>query len=123
MKASISELLAWGPVLTDGAWGSELIRQDYRKGQCLEHWNLEFPERVEAIARGYIRAGSRVILTNTFGANRYLLEKHRLANRVREINAAGVAISKKKSGRRPGGGFRFHGSQRQAVFHEAGDRG
>lgn len=111
MNEFISGLLARGPVLTDGAWGSELIKLGYRKGQCLEQWNLEFPERVEAIARSYIEAGSRVILTNTFGANRYLLEKHGLSDRVREINAAGVAISKKAA------------EDRAAVFASMGPSG
>ena len=42
---------------------------------------------------GYVEAGSRVILTNTFGANRFVLARHGLAEQVAEINRAGVEIS------------------------------
>jgi methionine synthase I (cobalamin-dependent) len=98
MHALISKLLAEGPVLTDGAWGTELMKQGLKKGQCPESWNLEHPVRVEEIPKKYIAAGSRIVLTNTFGANRFILEKHKLADKVWEINAAGVQISKKAAG-------------------------
>ncbi|MDO4557861.1 MAG: homocysteine S-methyltransferase family protein, partial [Planctomycetia bacterium] len=51
--------------------------------------------RVERVARGYIDAGSQIILTNTFGANRLMLEKHGLADRCESINRVGVEISKR----------------------------
>lgn len=95
MHELISRLLAEGPVLTDGAWGTELMKQGLKKGSCPESWNLECPEKVGEIPRKYIAAGSRVVLTNTFGANRFILGKHKLADKVKEINAAGVQISKK----------------------------
>jgi 5-methyltetrahydrofolate--homocysteine methyltransferase len=98
MHELIARLLAEGPVLTDGAWGTELMKRGLKKGQCPETWNLEFPEKVEDIPRAYINAGSRIVLTNTFGANRFILEKNKLADKVREINAAGVRISKKAAG-------------------------
>jgi methionine synthase I (cobalamin-dependent) len=95
MHELISRLLAEGPVLTDGAWGTELMKLGLQKGLCPESWNLECPEKVGEIPRKYISAGSRIVLTNTFGANRFILEKHKLADKVWEINAAGVKISKK----------------------------
>lgn len=64
-------------------------------GGCPEAWNLAHPGRVEEVARAYVDAGSRVILTNTFGANRFALERHGLADRVSEVNRAGAAISKR----------------------------
>ena len=90
----IARLVAERPVLTDGAWGTELIARGLGAGECPDLWNLEFPERVLEVARAYVEAGSRVILTNTFGANRIALERHGLAHRVREINRAGVEISR-----------------------------
>lgn len=98
MHELIISLLSEGPVLTDGAWGTELMKRGMAKGECPEMWNLKHPERVEEIPRQYIAAGSRIVLTNTFGANRFILEKHNLADKVREINAAGVKISKKAAG-------------------------
>jgi methionine synthase I (cobalamin-dependent) len=62
--------------------------------ECADEWNLSHPDRVEAVARSYVEAGSRIILTNTFRANRVSLP----SGRVREVNAAGVEISKRAGG-------------------------
>lgn len=95
MHATLAELLATKPVLLDGAWGTELQKRGLPIGACPDGWNLDAPQQVEAVAREYVEAGSRVILTNTFGANRYTLKKHQLADRVAEINRSGVAISRR----------------------------
>jgi len=95
MHETIATLLAQGPVVTDGAWGTELQKRGLEPGACPDAWNLDRPDRVEQVARAYVEAGSRVILTNTFGANRFILERHGLADRVAEINRAGVEISKR----------------------------
>lgn len=68
MNTFIQQLLAAGPVLTDGAWGTQLQQRGLPVGACPDAWNLERPADVEAVARAYVDAGSRVILTNTFGA-------------------------------------------------------
>jgi len=56
------------------------------------------PEKVESVARSYVEAGSQIVLTNTFSANRICLEQSNLAEKVREINIAGVQISKRAAG-------------------------
>ncbi len=94
----IRQLIAQGPVVTDGAWGTELQASGLAAGSCPDLWNLTCPERVEEVARGYIRAGSRVILTNTFRANRIALAGYGLAGKTREINRAGAAISRQAAG-------------------------
>ncbi|MBM3882218.1 MAG: methionine synthase [Verrucomicrobia bacterium] len=94
MNDFIQQLLADGPVVTDGAWGTELQARGLQSGELPDAWNLEHPERVVSVARAYVEAGSRVILTNTFGANRLRLGGHALANRVSEINRAGVQLSR-----------------------------
>ena len=91
--ALIDRLVNERPVLTDGAWGTEMFAQGLGAGECPDAWNLTFPDRVLEVARAYAAAGSRVILTNTFGANRIALGRHGLASRTREINQAGVEIS------------------------------
>jgi methionine synthase I (cobalamin-dependent) len=93
MHGLIEELLAHGPVVTDGAWGTQLQACGLGQGEFPDEWNLSHPERVTDVARAYVQAGSRVILTNTFGANRVRLEEQGLAEKAREINQAGVAIS------------------------------
>ena len=100
MHPLIKELIARGPVVTDGAWGTELQARGLASGDFPDSWNLTHPERVEEVARAYVAAGSQVILTNTFGANRPRLGAHALADRVAEINRAGVEISRRAAGGR-----------------------
>jgi len=93
MHSLISDLITSGPVLTDGAWGTQLQARGLPFGACPDAWNLERPDRVEEVARLYVEAGSQVILTNTFGANRITLARYGLAHRTVEINRTGAAIS------------------------------
>jgi len=67
-------------------------------GACPDEWNLSSPEKVEEVARDYVEAGSQIIITNTFSSTRICLEQSGLADKVREINMAGVAISKRAAG-------------------------
>jgi 5-methyltetrahydrofolate--homocysteine methyltransferase len=89
----IEELIAEGPVLLDGAWGTELQARGLGVGEMADFWNLEHPDRVEEVARAYVEAGSQVILTNTFQANRISLERHPDVENVAAVNRAGVEIS------------------------------
>lgn len=98
MNSLIQQLSSSGAVLTDGAWGTELQARGLEPGECPDHWNLTHPDRVEEVARSYVEAGSQVILTNTFRANRLALQPHGLAERVREINMRGVEISRRAAG-------------------------
>jgi methionine synthase I (cobalamin-dependent) len=82
-------------VPTDGAWGTQLQLLGLPTGACPDAWNLTQPDEVERVARAYVEAGSRVILTNTFGSNRFILARHELAAKVVQINEAGVAISRR----------------------------
>lgn len=100
MHALLAELIKDGPVLTDGSWGTQIMKRGLRPGDSPDAWNLTHPDRVEEVARAYVEAGSRVILTNTFGANRFVLGKFGLDDRVLEINAKGVEISKRAAGNR-----------------------
>ncbi|HPI92387.1 MAG TPA: homocysteine S-methyltransferase family protein [Deltaproteobacteria bacterium] len=95
MHAFIADLIKDGPVLTDGSWGTQIIRRGLQPRECPDSWNLSHPELVEEVAREYVDAGSRVILTNTFGANRFVLGKFGLAEKVAEINVRGVEISRR----------------------------
>jgi 5-methyltetrahydrofolate--homocysteine methyltransferase len=60
---------------------------------------VEAPEHVLAVARSYVEAGSDLILTNTFGANRFVLADHGLKDRVAELAEAGVRISRQAAGK------------------------
>ncbi|MGD0898625.1 MAG: homocysteine S-methyltransferase family protein [Thermoguttaceae bacterium] len=95
MHSTLEQLLAAGPIVTDGAWGTQLQQRGLPLGGCPDAWNLSNPDEVEAVGRAYVEAGSQVILTNTFGANGYVLSRHGLAERAVEINRSGVAISRR----------------------------
>ncbi len=85
-------------VIADGAWGTEIQRRGLPSGVLPEAWNLQQPEKVEALARDYVAAGSDIILTNTFGANRFILSRYGLEDRAAEINRRGAEISRKAAG-------------------------
>ncbi len=95
MKPLIQQLLSEAPVVTDGAWGSLFLASGLAPGEFGDAWNLTHPERVEAVPRAYVEAGSRVILTNTFRCNRLTLAGHDLTAKIEELNRAGVEISRR----------------------------
>lgn len=82
-------------LLADGAMGTMLHSRGIGFDQCFDALNLTNPALVADIHREYVRAGAQIILTNTFGANRYKLAKHGLADRVAEINRAGVELARR----------------------------
>ncbi|MGA2327928.1 MAG: homocysteine S-methyltransferase family protein [Bryobacteraceae bacterium] len=91
----IEQLIAGGPVVTDGAWGTQLYARGLDPGDVPDSWNLSHPDRVEEVGRAYVEAGSQVILTNTLRANRVTLAAYGLAEKTVEINRAGAAISRR----------------------------
>jgi 5-methyltetrahydrofolate--homocysteine methyltransferase len=95
VKPLIEQLIAGGPVVTDGAWGTQFQTHGLTPGELADTWNVSRPGLVEEVARGYVEAGSRVILTNTFRSNRITLEAHGLAAQTAELNLAGVQISRR----------------------------
>jgi 5-methyltetrahydrofolate--homocysteine methyltransferase len=95
MHPLIQKLLTEQPVITDGAWGSQIQSLGLRPGECPDNWNLDNPGAVGQVASSYVAAGSRIILTNTFGANRMMLERHGLSDKAAAINRAGAMISRK----------------------------
>lgn len=86
--------LAQGPLLADGAMGTMLHTQGAAFNECFDELNLTQPEAVAEVHRAYLAAGAQVIETNTFGANRYKLAQYGLATKVRQINAAAVALAR-----------------------------
>jgi 5-methyltetrahydrofolate--homocysteine methyltransferase len=89
----LQEWLADGLIITDGAWGTELQARGLPAGTIPDTWNLSHPERVEAVARAYVEAGSQIILTNTFRANAVAMSGCH-ADDLDAINRAGVGISR-----------------------------
>ena len=95
---SITELLRETLVLTDGAWGTQLQALGLPVGACPDLWNLQHPDIVEQVPRAYVSAGSRVVLTNTFRANRIAVTTHGSDYSIEELNRRGVEISRRAAG-------------------------
>ena len=81
-----------GPILADGAMGTMLFASGLQFGDPPEVWNVSQPEVVRRIHRGYLEAGSRIVMTNTFGGNRLRLRLHGLHERVAELNRTAAII-------------------------------
>ena len=74
-------------LLADGATGTNLFEMGLMSGDPPEIWLLEHPDRIRALHRSFVEAGADIILTNSFGANRFRLKLHGLESRAAEINA------------------------------------
>jgi 5-methyltetrahydrofolate--homocysteine methyltransferase len=94
MKKLLQDAIRERPLLGDGAMGTQLMIAGLEQGNCGEAWNLTHPERVLAIQRRYVEAGSECIITNTFGGSRIMLNRHSEADHVVEVNKAGVEIAR-----------------------------
>ncbi|HXV42158.1 MAG TPA: bifunctional homocysteine S-methyltransferase/methylenetetrahydrofolate reductase, partial [Anaerolineae bacterium] len=83
------------PLLCDGAMGTIIYNKGIPFERCFDALNLNNPAMIAEIHRAYIDAGASVIETNTFGANRFKLGEHGLADKVAEINGAGVRLARR----------------------------
>lgn len=86
------------PVILDGATGTQLQKRGFSGGECAERWILEHPEKILEIQRSYVEAGSRILYTPTFGANRAKLETHGIFGRVEEYNLRLTALAREAAG-------------------------
>ena len=81
-------------LLADGATGTNLFAMGLVSGDAPELWNVDLPERVQRLHRSFVDAGSDLILTNTFGGNRYRLALHGAEARVHELNVAAARLAR-----------------------------
>jgi len=93
--SDLLERLSFEVILADGAMGTMLHSRGVSFEKCFDELNLTNPVAVADVHREYIEAGAQLILTNTFGANRFKLGKHGLDNKTVEINKAGVELAKR----------------------------
>ncbi len=92
----LQTLLAEGrPLLADGATGTNLFAMGLTSGDSPELWNAVHPDRTQALHRAFVDAGSDIILTNSFGANRRRLMLHGLEARTREFNRLAAQNARK----------------------------
>ena len=96
--AELSKRIANHGLLFDGAMGSMLLKERLPQDKPSEYWNHERPDLIRSIHQAYIRAGSQVITTNTFGGSPLKLEKSGFAERAKELNGAGARIAREAAG-------------------------
>ncbi|WP_420642308.1 bifunctional homocysteine S-methyltransferase/methylenetetrahydrofolate reductase [Candidatus Leptofilum sp.] len=97
-RQTFSSRLRERPFLFDGAMGTLLHSRGISMDISFDGINLSQPAIVADIHRAYINAGSDIIETNSFGANRYKLAEYGLQNQVRQINEAAVNIARRVIG-------------------------
>lgn len=87
-----------GPVILDGATGTNLMEAGMPIGVCPESWVLENPQVLLDLQRRYVEAGSHIVYASTFTGNRIKLEEYGLQERLEEINTQLVALSRQAVG-------------------------
>ncbi len=93
--SGLRDLLASGPLLADGGVGTALIERGIVEPDgCIEIVNLTESDASADVHSEFAEAGSKLVETNTFGANRFTLAQHGLVHRLEEINRRGVQIAK-----------------------------
>lgn len=93
-RQEFQELVKQGPLILDGATGSNLMKAGMPKGVCTEQWILEHPDVLTSLQKQYVEAGSRVLYAPTFAANRISLAEHGLEHEVATMVPRLVALSK-----------------------------
>ncbi|PIP11977.1 MAG: bifunctional homocysteine S-methyltransferase/methylenetetrahydrofolate reductase [bacterium (Candidatus Stahlbacteria) CG08_land_8_20_14_0_20_40_26] len=93
------ERIKKGVIIADGAMGTMLYSLGVPKGHCYDELNLSNPDIVKTVHRSYVAAGAELVETNTFGANRFILERYyNLGKKVRDINYRGAKIAREVAG-------------------------
>jgi 5-methyltetrahydrofolate--homocysteine methyltransferase len=95
MASSFVDRLKAGEILiTDGATGTNLQAVGLPSGTTPEEWVFTQPDRIRALQRSFVEAGSDLILTCTFGGTRLRLKESRYADRVTELNRRAVELAR-----------------------------
>ena len=95
MTVTLNDLVeSKGYVVADGPMGTQLFAAGLSAGWSPEEWNVSHPDEVRAVHRGYLQAGADLIVTNSFGGNRFRQALHGLEHCVPELNRAAARIGR-----------------------------
>ncbi|MBU1928949.1 MAG: homocysteine S-methyltransferase family protein [Candidatus Omnitrophica bacterium] len=97
-RSKINNILKTRVMILDGAIGTELQKQGMPSGVCPEFWCLKNPGIIRGVHSAYCRAGSDIIYSSTFGANRIKLKQYKLENKLEQINRKLVLLAKEAAG-------------------------
>jgi homocysteine S-methyltransferase len=98
MREPFLEKIDKRPVVSDGAMGTMLYAKGIPLSRCYDELNVAIPQLVKDIHLAYVKAGAEVLETNTFGANKFRLEKFGVGEKVRELNLAGTRLAREVAG-------------------------
>jgi homocysteine S-methyltransferase len=98
MREPFLERIDKRALVCDGAMGTMLYSKGILPNRCYDELNVTAPQLVKEVHLAYVKAGADVIETNTFGANRFRLQKFDLSARVRELNLAGARLAREVAG-------------------------
>jgi methionine synthase / methylenetetrahydrofolate reductase(NADPH) len=94
MPADFLSRIKQSPVLCDGAMGTLLYAKGIFINRSYDELNISQPDLIRGVHHEYLQAGAEIIETNTFGANSFRLARHSLADKVRDVNLAGVHLAR-----------------------------
>lgn len=97
-REEFQALVKGGPVILDGATGTNLQKAGMPVGVCPEQWILENPEVMINLQRQYVEAGTNILFAPTFTANRIKLEEYGLEDALVSMNRELVALSRRAAG-------------------------
>jgi len=97
-QAFLDRLRAGDTLLADGATGTMLQALGLEAGLAPEVWVMEQPDQIRALHRGYVDAGSDLILTCSFGGTRFRLAEHGLGDQVRAVNRRAAQLAREVAG-------------------------
>src|SRR6476661_8859847 len=95
--SAFREQLSRRVMVADGAMGTMLYEKGVFINRCYDELNLSSPDMIRQIHSDYVKAGAEILETNTFGANRMRLAAFGLAEKLRDINHAGVRLAREAS--------------------------
>ncbi len=95
---NILERISEHPLIFDGAMGTMIYSKGVFINTCYEHLCITSPGLIGGIHQEYADAGADVIETNSFGANRFKLQEHGLADQLEAINRAAVRLAREAAG-------------------------
>ncbi len=94
MPDILNKLFSTRSVLCDGAMGTMLYARGVFIHRCYDELNLSQPDLIRAVHEEYLQAGAEIVETNTFGGNRYRLQRHGLQDQMRAMNLAGAQLAR-----------------------------
>lgn len=99
-KQELQDLFQKGPIILDGATGSNLMAKGMPMGVCPEDWIYHHKDSIVSLQKAYVEAGTQILYAPTFTANRIKLAEYGMEDRLEELNRAMVRYSREAAGDR-----------------------